>query len=78
MEEIKDYALEIQRQWYRKENETEPKASLSVKISTLGGYIILNATKTSYRSLSYFANKHPELVVDRNKKEEPVILKPKV
>ncbi len=77
MEEIKDYAMEIQRQWYKKEGDVEPKASYSVKISTLGGYILLKPTANSFRSLSYFAFKHPELVVDRNKKEEPVIVKPK-
>ena len=78
MEEIKDYAIEIQRQWYKKEGDVEPKASYSVKISTLGGYILLKPTANSFRSLSYFAFKHPELVVDRNNKENPVIVKPKI
>lgn len=69
-----EYQIKILRQWYKKQGETDVKSSLSVKIETIGGYMFLKASPKSYKSLSIFALKHPELVVDTNTKENPVII----
>lgn len=72
-----EYSIKILRQWYKKAGENDVKASYSVKIETLGGYMFLKAMPKSYKSLSIFALKHPELVVDVNTKETAVIVQPK-
>lgn len=73
----KDYAFQIEKQYYRKKDETEVKSSLSIKLVFLGGYVIGKPVQKQYGSLLRFAEAHPELVVERNSIDDPVIIETK-
>ena len=64
----------ILKQWYKKANETEIKFSYSAKIETMGGYIFLKPSKTSYGQLCRLAEQHPELVKESNTRDNPRII----
>ena len=76
MENVRDYELNILRKWYKKQGDTDVKSSLTLRLRTLGGYVILTPLKQSYGSLCRFAVSHPEMIVDVNK-DNPTVVVPK-
>lgn len=64
----------ILKQYYKKANDTEIKYSYSVKLETMGGYIFLKPSKTSYGQLCRLAEQHPEIVRETNTQNDPRII----
>lgn len=75
--EPKDYAFRIEKQYYKKESEKDVKSSFSVKLDFLGGTVTCKPLSKQYGALCRFAEKHPELVIERNSAEEPFIIEDK-